>query len=223
MWLSHRLRRWARSWLSTQVVELAVHTVKTRANASDLGDISRAYRWAALIESDLLQDYCMDPLVAEQRDCAAALGTRDIPKDVFSAEYPENSMPTDHFESIMKRAGTGAFPQMAADAFHTNGLLWLSYVRAGSTAALRNCWFSVLAPVGCLLERLEGPTWRTLGLVLHACEFHVILWKPDTLEDGIHYTWKPRRRDAMWTLHQLRSLDYYRCRAVVPVSPAKTY
>ena len=165
----------------------------------------------------------MDPLVAEQRDCAAALGTRDIPKDVFSAEYPENSMPTDHFESIMKRAGTGAFPQMAADAFHTNGLLWLSYVRAGSTAALRNCWFSVLAPVGCLLERLEGPTWRTLGLVLHACEFHVILWKPDTLEDGIHYTWKPRRRDAMWTLHQLRSLDYYRCRAVVPVSPAKTY
>ena len=129
--LRERLATWARGWATTQIDEEGVHVCKTRSNASDLGKMSRQFRYGALISSDLLNEYGGGVLVPEQQDVANAMGIRWEVSELFDGEYDDNSMPLTHFESLVDEEGTGSFPQITPESFHSTGIAWLAYVMAG--------------------------------------------------------------------------------------------
>ena len=83
-----------------------------RSGASDLGTMSRPYRFATLLESDLIKSVGLTPVTITQRDRANSLGDDATSQNLYHASDGRNALPADFNESIDEEAGRGTFPQM---------------------------------------------------------------------------------------------------------------
>ena len=165
--LRDRLVKWARGWMTSKVVEDAVHVCKQRTVASTNGQLARAHRLAALQESDLLEEYGMTPVRPDQSDKPAAKGVDCSMQDLYDACFEEFSVDTAEFRALLHGQQDNSFPSIEPETLHQSGLTFKAYQQAGSWVALERAWKSIFPLVGLLLVRNEGKL--PLGLVLHSC------------------------------------------------------
>ena len=170
--LHDRLAKWARGWITSKVVEDAVHKCKQRAVACTNGMLARAHRLAALQESNLLEEYGMTPVIPGQSDNAAGKNVDCKVPDMYDACLEEFSVEAAEFETLLQGQQDNSFPSVEPETLHTSGLTFKAYQQAGSWVALERAWKSIFPPVGLLLVRTEGKL--PLGLVLHSCVYFFV-------------------------------------------------
>lgn len=229
VWLRNRLQSWARGWLTTKPVEDTVHEIKKRSSATDLGMMSRRFRWAAQIESPLLSEYGLEPIKVQQRDKAVTLGQTLPAENIFDAAQDDMlSMADAHFNSIIDEAGKGRFPQMEPERFHGSGLAFLAYKQAGSFAALDGYWQSVLMPVGWLLCKHkpdDPPRFDTLGMVIHVCPYYCLVLRLGVCNRSSQlFSWHwPHPAQRQWNIVQIDDYNKFFVLKLQATSPASVH
>ena len=131
-----RLAKWARGWMTSKVVEDAVHVCKTRTVANTNGMLVRAHRLAALQESDLLEEYGMTPVTPDQSDKAAGKHVDSKPPDMYDACLEEFSVEAAEFKTLLQSQQDNTFPSIEPETLHTSGLTFKAYQQAGSWVVL---------------------------------------------------------------------------------------
>ena len=105
-----RLDRWALGHLITKIDEEGVHVVKNKANSNDVGNVSRPYRWGALIDSNLHNKYGVNEPVPTQRDKCVTIGLDADSAEFYSAAGATHTLPKEFFDSILNEDGQHTFP-----------------------------------------------------------------------------------------------------------------
>ena len=185
--LHNRLLRWARGFLSSEVTENGIRTVRNQAVVHDQQAMRRGMRWARLLESGILADHSRPMPSLTATDKQAGQG-REVPAALFTACAGPYSIPVEEFETI--RTERARYPKQTAAKYHEAGYRWASYCRAGSWNVLKGHWPSMLLRVGSLVSWGNGEAAVT-GVVLYSCEHYCLLWRP-LLVDAARgvYSWR---------------------------------